>query len=136
MCVLLPLLLLQPFFHVTNPKCAILVLGMTYYFVKPSHDLPVFTWLFWNWRANFCLAPFTNIHYLNPLLMIDFAITICPQNSALAISSGEKWWQTVLEREISWSQCEGLACTQWALVFHFGGRGGVTGIFCLWEMTN
>jgi len=68
--------------------------------------------------------------------MIDFAITICPQNSALAISSGEKWWQTVLEREISWSQCEGLACTQWALVFHFGGRGGVTGIFCLWEMTN
>jgi hypothetical protein len=57
-------------------------------------------------------------------------VTICPQNSALAISSGENWWQTVLEREISWSQWEGLARTQWALIFHFGGRGGVTGIFC------
>jgi hypothetical protein len=39
MCVLLPLLLLQPFFRVTNPKCAILVLGVTYYFVKPSQFL-------------------------------------------------------------------------------------------------
>jgi hypothetical protein len=28
-----------------------------------------------------------------------------PQNSAPPISRGEKWWQTVLEREISCSSC-------------------------------
>jgi len=35
------------------------------------------------------------------------------------ISPSQKWWQTVLEIEISCSQWEGAACTQSALFFFF-----------------
>ncbi len=35
----------------------------------------------------------------------------CPQNSAPAINPRHKWWQTVLEIEISCNQWEGSACT-------------------------
>jgi hypothetical protein len=41
------------------------------------------------------------------------------------ISPGQKWWQTVLEIEISCSQWEASACTQRALIFYLlsFGRG-------------
>jgi hypothetical protein len=54
------------------------------------------------------------------LVFTILLVTICPQNFSLANSSSEKWWQTILKSEISWSQWEGLARTQWACFFILG----------------
>ncbi len=49
--------------------------------------------------------------------------SLCPQNSVPDISLHEKWWPTVLEREISCSQWGGSACTRERSSFFLGGPG-------------
>ncbi len=57
---------------------------------------------------------------------------LCPQNFAHAINLGKKWWQIILEREISCNQWEGATCIhEWFndLGFFFFLMGQGRGIF-------
>jgi len=54
---------------------------------------------------------------------------LCP-----CISLGEKWWQTVLKREISCRQWEGSAYTHEQFKFFSFGGGGGTGTFCFFSL--
>ncbi len=61
---------------------------------------------------------------------------LCAQNSAPAISPGQKWWLTVLEIEISCSQWEGSVCTQEWSSFFLLGEGGRAVIFCFFPCSH
>ncbi len=84
--------------------------------------LPMYeTYFLQNWlpRWNQIL---TQLRFIHNWVITDIQWMVCwwvlvhcgPQNSALTIGIGKKWWrqwwQTVLEREISCSEWEGSAC--------------------------
>ncbi len=59
-----------------------------------------------------------------------------PQNSAPAISLGKSWWWTVLEKEISCSECEGSECPHEWSSFLFFWRGRGRGICCFFPYSQ
>jgi len=79
----------------------------------------------WNFVSSFFLLMFSlSVSYRSHTMV---PINKYPLVYNGAISPGQKWWQTVLEIEISCSQWEALACAQSALIFFLlsFGRGGL-----------
>ncbi len=69
--------------------------------------------------------------------LLNKGCLLCPQIIDLAVSPGQKWWPTILEREISWNQRESSTYIHNVRFLAFWGWG-VGSIFCqnMWPMST